>query len=91
MARETENKQAVNEQLALNLAPTFANRVRITVIGQFTRIAFGEFYQGTKEVFHTAVVVPTEAASGFANMIPRLIEENQKANQPVEGQTSDQD
>lgn len=68
---------SLNDSMAVT--PVFANITNITTSGDVTRISFGETWGGgAGPRYHTAVVMPTQAALELATLIQQIVAVHQQ-------------
>lgn len=74
----TDSQGPLGLKESIGITPAFANITNVTTAGEVTRISFGESYGGIGTRYHTAVVLPTQAALELANLIQQVVGAHQK-------------
>jgi hypothetical protein len=87
MAEETDQKIEVP---GLDLVPAYSNYFSIVVAPDVTRIVFAEAFGDTSNAnYHTSVVLTTNNAKDLAEVILRLIGQNQAEQSTAGGEISE--
>ena len=90
MAEKTDLPEEAPQLPGLDLTPAYTNYFSALIAPDTTRIAFAEAYGDVANAnFHTVVAMTTGNAKALAELILRLIAENQAAQSTAGGEISE--